>query len=114
MDAAEDEDDAGVTAIARMLLRNRQAKNVLYVIASKEAVVNGSNRANDNARSTSQISHIGIREGFDSLLLWKTLHSLISIPNCAGVNICLGARADRIAALYALTVEAAKVCDSNR
>ena len=75
--------------------------NVLYVIASNEAVTNGSNGANDNVRSTSPISHVGIRDGFGGLLLWKTLHSLLSIPNCAGVKICLGASADKIAALYA-------------
>ena len=38
----------------------------------------------------------------------RTLHSLFSVPNCAGVKICLGTSAEKIAALYANTVEAAK------
>ena len=39
--------------------------------------------------------------------------ALLSIPNCAGVKICLGKRAEKIAALYARTVEAAK-CKSSK
>ena len=36
------------------------------------------------------------------------LHSLVSMPHCAGVKICLGASADKIAALYVCMEEAAK------
>ena len=43
--------------------------SVLYVTVSNETDSNGSNRANKNARSTSQISHVGIRVGYGSLLL---------------------------------------------
>ena len=41
--------------------------NVLYVTASNDAVANGSNRANVNARSISPICHVGIG-GFGGLL----------------------------------------------
>ena len=37
----------------------------------------------------------------------NVLHSLLNVPNCAGVKICLGESADKIAALYACTEEVA-------
>ena len=36
------------------------------------------------------------------------LHSIVSVTNCAGVKICLNVSAEKIAALYTRTVEAAK------
>ena len=60
--------------------------SVLYETASNDVVAKGSNEAKVNARRTSPKSHIGKGEGFGSLLLWNRLHSLNSVPNCAGVK----------------------------
>ena len=81
---------------------------VLYETACNEVKSNSSNGVCENTRSTSTISHIGT-EGCGGILLLKALHSLLSIPNCAEVNICLGERADKIAALNVRIVEAAKL-----
>ena len=80
----------------------------MYGAASNDAQMSGSNGANVNARSTSPIFHVGEGEGYGGLLLRKPMHRLNSVPNCARVKICLGESADKIAALYARTVEAAK------
>ena len=82
----------------------------------KRLVSNDSNGALEKARSTSPtcMSHAGMAEGFYGVLLLNELHSLLSVPNCAAVKICLSERTDRIAALNAQMVEAAKLRSSNK
>ena len=74
----------------------------------KLAWSSSSNEAAESARKMNPMFHVRTRGRDGGYLLWNTLHSLLSVPNCDGVNVCFSAMADKIEALYTHIVVAAK------